>query len=466
VAGFALDKAIAAAQVAILARLLTPADFGLMAASAVVLLALLTVSEMGVEAALVTREKVDQSDLTVAWALSIGRGVLLAGLLWLLAEQAAAFFRSAELASLLRVYALALVIQGVQSPALAVLSRNLELHRRVRLDLARRIVEMVATIGLALWLRNAWALVCGQLIGFTVGCALSYWIAPFRPSLSLNRDSLQQFLRFGQHVNLTTIMIFCVTSGGELVVGRLLGTAALGIYQVALTLPALIGTRMAIMMHQVSLPAYSMLRSDRARLAKAFTVQMELAGLILVPLAAVVATMAPDLVTVLFGSRWHETVGPLRLLCVYAVCAGFSGIMASLHYGMDRPDIQRRIWTVQFVVYAVVMYPLTVGFGVTGAAAALMISYAVGLFLHVRFTHWVLGISVWPALASVGRVGLVAAVITSAWLLSLNLQVEPQAAWTVGMGAVVAVPIYALYLWRVEYPRLRKLWPGSAQSMV
>ena len=170
-----------------------PADFGLMAASAVVLLALLTLSEVGIEQSLVTRRDVNDTDLAVAWTLSISRALMLAVCLWIFADAIALFFRMPELASLLRVHSFALLIQGAQSPALAVLLRNLDLRGRVRLDLTRRVVEAVATISLAIWLRSPWALLWGQLIGFAVGCALSYVIAPFKPSLTLHRSSIACF---------------------------------------------------------------------------------------------------------------------------------------------------------------------------------------------------------------------------------------------------------------------------------
>src|SRR5574341_925101 len=151
--GFVLDKLIATAQLVILARLLTPADFGLMAASAVVVLALLMLSEVGMDTALASQRAVDQEDLAVAWTLGVGRGAVLAGLLWLTAEPIATFFRIEELAAFLRVHALALLLQGAHNPAMVLLLRNLDFRSRVQLDLTRRLIEAGTTLLLALWIR-------------------------------------------------------------------------------------------------------------------------------------------------------------------------------------------------------------------------------------------------------------------------------------------------------------------------
>jgi len=268
------------------------------------------------------------------------------------------FFRAPELEGLLRLHSLALLLQGLQSPALALLLRTLDLRQRVRLDLVRRGIEAVATIGLALWLHNAWAVIGGQLIGFALNSALSYRVAPFRPRLSLDRELLRPFLQYAKHLNLTTILIFGVTSGGEYVIGRMLGTAALGLYQIALALPTLIGTRLPLMMNRVSFPAYMLLERDRRATVRAFGLQFGVMGLLLLPLSAVLALSAPDVVGLLAGEQWREAAEPLRVLALFTLCCGLSVVMGALHYGLNHPEFQTRIWMVQFLIYAVLLVPL------------------------------------------------------------------------------------------------------------
>ncbi|MGH7255098.1 MAG: oligosaccharide flippase family protein [Nitrospirales bacterium] len=458
-AGFVLDKVIAALQLVVLARLLTPADFGLMAASAIVLMALMTVSEVGLEPALVARQaKVRREDLAVAWSLSLSRGCVLAAVLWVGAGVVADFFRMPALVPFLRVHAVALILQGAQSPALALLLRNLHLRQRVSLDLTRRVVEAAVTIGLALWLHSAWALLMGQLVGFGVGCVGSYVVAPFRPHLAWDVPALRRFLWYAKYANLTSLFAFGVVSGGEFVIGRVLGIEALGVYQVAMAIPMLIGVRASLMLNQISFPAYAMLRHDRAGMLRAFSLQIGLVGLLLVPLGAGLAVLAPELVPVLFGPRWLPTVEPLRILSLYAVGAGFAGVMSSLHYGLNRPDVQTRLWAIQFVVFAILIVPLTTRFGVSGAATALALSFGVAVMLNIVATVRLLGaesrIAFWP----LGRIGLLAGALAGIVVALRGLHPEPTPWWLLGAWLVVGVGTYALYLWWVEYPRLRALW--------
>ncbi|HKO31474.1 MAG TPA: oligosaccharide flippase family protein [Nitrospiraceae bacterium] len=455
--GFVLDKAIAAIQLMVVARLLVPADFGVMAASATIVLAFMTISELGLESALIAKAKVDRDDLAVAWTVAIARGAAMAVCLWATAEMIGQAMQMPQLASLLRVHAWVLVLQGLQSPAMAIVLKNLDFRWRVTMDLVRRVIETGAIIILTLWLRNVWALLLGQMVGMCVGSLLSFWVAPFRPRLSLHRPACNYFLRYGKHLNVTTLCIFGVMSGGELVIGRLLGQEALGFYQIALAIPLLLGVRATVLIHQISMPTYALLQQDRLGVARVFELQMGLIGLIFIPLAVAVAVLAPVIVPLAFGSQWLAIVDPLRMLCVYAVCAGYSSVMTALHYGANRPDLQMKSWGAQFLFYALVIVPMTMGFGLTGAAAALVASYVVGVVLQSMWTRSLIGTAVNATFWSLGKSSLLAAVLAGVILL-LSATATPPTTWVLISICLGGLGLYGWYLWSMEVPRLKVLW--------
>ncbi|NOT22227.1 MAG: oligosaccharide flippase family protein [Nitrospiraceae bacterium] len=457
-AGFVLDKIVAAIQLMVVARLLTPADFGVMAASATIVLAFMTISEVGLEAALIAKAKVDREDLSVAWTIALVRGAAMAACLWAAAEMIGQAMQMPQLASLLRVHAWLLVLQGLQSPAMAIVLKNLDLRRRVTLELVRRVIEAGTVITLALWFRNVWALLLGQMLGMCVGSLLSFWVAPFRPRLSLDRPARNYFMHYGKQVNLTTLCIFGVMSGGELVIGRILGQEALGFYQIALAIPLLLGVRATVLIHQISMPTYALLRGDRLGVARVFELQMGLVGLIFIPLSASIAVLAPVIVPLAFGSQWLDIVDPLRLLCVYAVCAGYSSVMTALHYGANRPDLQMKSWGAQFVFYALVIVPLTIGYGLTGAATALVVSYVVGVLLQSIGTRTLIGSASRAAFWSIGRGSLLAGLLAGIILLLSESSTTPLTSWGLVSACLGGIGTYSCYLWLVEVPRLKLLW--------
>lgn len=462
--GFLFDKVLAAVQLVVLARILTPADFGIMAASAAVLLAILTLGELGLESALIAKDTITEDDLATAWTVSALRGLVMAGGVWLVAGLVSDIMRMPLLEPLLRVHAWALIIQGLYSPGMAVLMKRLDLKGRVTLDVVRRTIEASVTLTIALIYRTVWALVIGQLVGLAVGCLLSFWISQFVPRWSLERTALSYLFRYGSRLNLTTICAFVVMTGGELVVGRLLGADALGMYQVALAIPLLIGARATALMQQISVPTYASLQQDQQGIARVFNLQVGLIGIIYLPLAMMIGSLSPVLVPVMFGPQWNGIIDSLTILCLYAVCSGYASVMASLHYGMRRPDLQMRCWVGQCLVYLALTVPMTNSFGVVGAALSLTVSYLFGFVLQAWTSRRLLGATghdTFLSLGCTGSLGLVAGVV----LTTIPAQRQVLVSWAPDILTLTITGVFIGYLWLIERPRLKALWNYQAHCV-
>lgn len=460
--GFLLDKVIAAVQLAILVRMLTPADFGLMAASAAILLAMLTISELGLESALITKEHVHEDDLTAAWTLSVARGVVMATVVWIMAGAISEVMRMPALESLLRVHAWALIIQGFQSPAVALMMKKLDMRRRVALDIVRRMIETGVTLTIAILYQTVWALVIGQLVGLTIASLLSFRIAPWNFCWSFNMSTVSYFVCYGKHLNLATLCAFGVMTGGELVIGRLLGPNALGFYQVALAIPLLIGARATALIQQLSVPTYASLHRDQLALVRVFDLQMGLIGIIYIPLAVMIGTLAPITVPVVFGRQWIGISDSLQVLCIYAICAGYASVMASLHYGLGRPDLQVRSWVAQCTLYVTMIMPMTTMFGVFGAAMSLTASYLLGAIVQAVDTRRLLGASINETFVSLGRTGLIG-FVAGVLLWTEVGRIHTPIPWTPEIVTIMMAGVFGWYLWTIERPRLQTLWNYQSQ---
>ncbi|RPH80241.1 MAG: hypothetical protein EHM80_05780 [Nitrospiraceae bacterium] len=457
-AGFAVEKGIAVLQLVILARLLVPGDFGLLVASAAVLLAVQTFSELGLEPAVIAKPDVKQEDLHVAWTLSVIRGLVLAGGLWMGADLIAVGMQIPELGLFLRVHTVGILLQSVQSPALFVLLKKLDLRRRVSFDLSRRVVESCVTIGLAWRWQSAWALLAGQLVAFLFGALLSHWIAPCRIRWSLNRASVQSLWSYGRYQNFTGWFLFTVMGGGDFVVGRLYGVTALGLYQVAMAIPIMIGIRAMSVISQISLPTYAMLQKDRPGAMRALNLHMSVTGMIVVPSALAVATLAPYLVPFLFGSVWAAAVDPLRVLCLFSIAAAFCSVMAAFHCGANHPELQTKIWAVMCACYVSAVVPFTMAWGLVGAAWAISLTFVIGLVLHVRATVQLLGREARPAFEPLRWAGGLVAFVVLGVLMSHTVPSMKQEHWPAVICGLAGVSVYGWYLWSREYSRLRTLW--------
>jgi O-antigen/teichoic acid export membrane protein len=247
-------------------------------------------------------------------------------------------------------------------------------------------------------------------------------------------------------------------SGGDLVIGRILGQEALGFYQIALAIPLLLGVRATVLIHQISMPTYALLQRDRLGVVRVFDLQMGLVGLIFIPLAVGVAVLAPVIVPLAFGPQWLAIVEPLRILCLYVVCAGYLSVMTALHYGANRPDLQLKSWGGQFLVYAMMLVPLTMGFGLTGSAIALVASYVVGVLLQGIGTRALIGTATGVTFRSAGRAFVLAGLLAGIILMMSGVPSTPPASWVLVSACLGGLGLYGWYLWAVEMPRLKVLW--------
>lgn len=456
--GFLFDKIVAAVQLMVVARILTPGDFGLMAASAAVLLAVQTFSELGLEPAVIAKPDLTEEDLRVAWTLSLIRGLVLSVGLWGVADVIAAGMQIPELGLFLRIHTLGILLQSVQSPALFVLLKRLDLRRRVSFDLGRRVIESSATIGLAWWWQSAWGLLGGQLVAFMFGALMSYRIAPFRLRWSLDRRSLQNLWSYGRYQNVTAWFLFTVMSGGDFIVGRLHGVAALGHYQLAMAIPMMIGIRAMGVISQISLPTYALLQKDVPGARRALSLQMSLTGMVVVPSAMAAAILAPYLVPFLFGPSWSAAADPLRVLSLFAIAAAFCSVMAAFHCGANHPQLQTRIWAVMCLCYVTTSIPFIMAWGLVGAAWAMVLTFMVGLVLNIRATVTLLGDEAWPAFDPLRWAGGLVAVVALGLVLSQTVPSMWMAQWLAAFCGFVGVSVYAWHLWAREYGRLRTLW--------
>jgi len=237
----------------------------------------------------------------------------------------------------------------------------------------------------------------------------------------------------------------------------LLGAEALGMYQVALAIPLLIGARATALMQQISVPTYASLQQDQLGVIRVFNLQIGLIGIIYIPLAVMIGTLSPVMVPVVFGPQWIEIVDPLKVLCLYAVCSGYASVMASLHYGMRRPDLQMRSWVGQCVLYLALIVPMTHWLGVFGAALSLTSSYLFGVALQAWESRRLLGSSSNDTFLSLTRTGSFG-VLVGMVLSTVHLQHQMFVPWTPEILGLVAIVLFGGYLWRIERPRLNALW--------
>lgn len=411
-----LDRSVGLISMLVLARVLTPADFGLVAMATALIAFVELFGWLGLEIALIQRPGATREHFDSAWTMNVLIGASVAFALLLCAWPLARFYDDGRLVALVAFLALGPLIQGCENIGVVAFRKELNFDREFRFLLSKRLLSFAITVSLALWLRSYWALAIGMVFGRLAGVAISYALHPFRPRWSLSRAG--DLLHFSLWLIAQNVFVYLKDRGPDFIVGKLAGAHALGMWSVANELSNLVGTELIQPMNRAALPAYSQLAEDRGALARAYLSAAGLVAVLVMPLVVGLAAVAPLVVAVLLGPQWHE-VGPLiSLLAFHGLTDVFLRTAASAVLASGRPVVYVKIYALQACVLLPLSFWLTRAYGVEGAVVA-TVGTAIGLLpLNATLVARALGVTARQLLATVWRPLLAAAVMYGVTVLA------------------------------------------------
>ena len=298
----------------VLSRLLTPDDYGVVGAALIIVGISAIFSQLGVGPAIVQRPDLEPRHLDTAFVLSVIFGLLTAGVIYGAAPLFALFFKMTALTPVLRALA---VIFPLTS--LSVVSESL-LQRDLRFDLIARaeIVSYflgggVVAIALAWAGWGAWSLVAGQISQMAVRTAMLFGLHVWRPHPAFDRTAARDLRDFSGGVTIARLANYVASMGDNVVVGRYLGAASLGVYSRAYQLmsaPAVLGGNV---LEKVLFPAMAKVQDQDARLAGIYRQGIRLLATLMLPGSAMIHILAPEIVRTMLGAKWEAVIFPLQV---------------------------------------------------------------------------------------------------------------------------------------------------------
>lgn len=319
-------RSIGIVSIMVLARLLTPEDFGIVAMNAATIGMIHVFSDMGIPM-MILREKSLTSKLChTAWTLQLLQGIAIALVLIAVAPLAVRYFGEPRLLDVVYVAAGMAVITGAESIGMVLVRRELDFAKDFRFNMYKRVIVFVVTIILAIILRDYWALIFGQVCGALGGLALSFGMHSYRPRLSLKHS--KRFLIFSLSIIPLSIGRFLVGKVDFLVVGRLSTTALAGSYQVIADLASMTTQEITAPVGRALFPSYAKLLDRPEELSAAFLRVFGSIAMICVPLGLGLSAVADDFVRVLLGDQWIDGVPLLQWLAVLSVAGALNRNMS------------------------------------------------------------------------------------------------------------------------------------------
>ena len=378
---YAGGKLLVLVSTAILARLLTPSDFGLVALALVFVTYAEVIADMGVAQALIylphRRSYADAAVvLSAAWSFALVLVALAA------APAVASFFGRPDVTPIFRVLSLSLLLNGVGQVPDALLRRDLRFRTQIAGNLARAAVQGVASVALAVAGLGPWAIVLGQLAG-EAAWAITLWaLVDYRPRRGFHRlvrADAKELVGYGAPAAGNALVLSLVFNVDYLIVGRRLGVRALGYYTLAFRIPQMLIIQVFYILSTVTFPLFARVRDSAERLRPGYLLAVKLQSAYGVLAGVALAVTAPDLVPLVFGDGWAPSIVPLRALALYALfrSLGIGGV--DLLKAVGRPALAFRLSLLRLAVVAPLLWFLApsgidaVAWGQAGAALALAV---------------------------------------------------------------------------------------------
>jgi len=370
----AVSQSLHLIKIIVLARLLSPNDFGLFGVALLSLAALETFSKTGFNAALIQKKGDIKPYLNTVWTIEVIRGISIAVILFFISPFIAEFFSVSETVPILRVIGLAAILKGLTNIAVTYFQKELDFKKFFKYQFLGAFADSIVTIIIAFFFQSVWALVIGLLAGNLVRLVMSYKVYSYRPKFKFDFLKLKELWGFGKWVLGSSVLVFLITHGDDIFVGKLLGVTALGFYQLAYLISNTPATEITHVISQVTFPAYSKFQNDIPRLRKACLKVLGVTAFFSFPIAGLIFVLAPDFTMIFLGEKWMPMVPAIQILGIWGLIRSIGATIGSVLHAIGRPGLATKAQFFLLILLIILIYPFTIRWGILGVSVAVTLS--------------------------------------------------------------------------------------------
>lgn len=384
------NRGLGLVRTIVLARLLLPEDFGIVGIAAVTISTVETFSQPGLGTALVQKKGNIVDYLDTAWTVSIIRALLIFAILYLLAPCVAYFFNTPQSESVLRVLVISVIIAGCRNTGVIYFQKDLNFRRQYIYEFSITLGNVVVAIPAAFILKSVWALVLGAIAGSMVRFTMSYVLHSYRPRLRFEKEKFCDLFGFGKWVLGSSILVFLITQGDDIFLGKMFGATALGFYQMAFMISNLPTTEISQVISHVTFPGYSKIQDDTPRFRNAYLKVLQLITFVAIPLAGGIFVLASEFVEFFLSQKWLPVVPIIRVLVWAGLIKAIMETTVPVFNAVGKPRIHTKWQLGNFLVLAMLIYPLSLLWGMIGISVAVLIGNTVAATGAIRGANQIL----------------------------------------------------------------------------
>lgn len=432
--GTVVERGLRLVRNMILARLVAPAEFGLVAVVFAALEAFEAFADVGVRQSVIHNKRGDEAEyLNAAWWFQVLRGLVLFVVGFIVAPWIGSFYDNPYLPALIRVAFAATLFFGFLSPRVYILEKNIQFGKYVFLTQGSGLLGTLVTLGIAFsGIRDARALVAGYVAEAGFRCLLSFTLCPFLPSLKIDREYLGDILTYARKMFGVPLLAVMAFQADVLALGKIVSPEQVGMYWLALQLSLQMNMIFSRVIYPILLPAFAEKQDNRHSIRSAAMKITSYTTVIGVPTVTFLVVCAGPVLSIMYGSQYGKVAIPFGLLSAYALVRIQGSILSQIYFAVGKPYLQRRFVILRIIILVCLLYPGIKLFGLVGAAAVVLLANFIGLCMQViwmnkliglRFGEYVLG---WVPGISLAIIGLAPQILLRTFcreMLILNIGV-------------------------------------------
>ena len=360
--------------VAILARLLSPDDFGLLGMATVFTYFISIFNEMGISSALI--QKQDLSDIhysSVFW-LNIVTGILLTVVTIVIAPLISDFYDKPMLLNILKVISVSFIVASVGVVQQTILTQKMEFRKLAVIEISSLIVGGVIGIGCAYKGLGVWSLVF-QLVAFTATNALLLWsFSEWRPKFLFSLNAIKDIFHFSMNMTGFTVVNYFSRNIDYLLIGKFLGAQALGYYTLAYKLMIYPLMNVSWVISKVMFPAFSQIQGNLQKVRDAYTRMIKAISLVTFPMMLVLFVITNEFIVIFFGGKWQPVIPLIRILCFCGIIQSINTTVGNIILSQGRAALQLKLGIIGTIVISLAIV-VGLQWGIYGVALSYTIIY-------------------------------------------------------------------------------------------
>lgn len=369
----------------ILARLLSPEDYGIIAMPLVFLAIAQCFIDSGFSGALIRKPDLTEDDLSTAFYFNIGVGVVCYVLLFLTSPLIADFYHTPILANLLKVTALATLFNPLCAVQQAILTRKIDFRTQAIVSLTGAIISGFIGLGMAFDGFGVWSLVCQQVGGYVIRTILLWIMVKWKPKKIWSKESFKYLWGFGSKMLGSGLLDTTYNNIYPIVIGKFFSAIDLGNYTRAQQFSTLPSSNITGVLQRVTFPVLSSIQNEDDRLAKNYRKILKLSAFVIFPLMLLLSAIADPLIRVLLTSKWEGCIILLQLICFNMMWYPIHSINLNLLTVKGRSDLFFRLEVIKKII-GIIILCVTIPHGIIWMVSGGIVSSLFALIVNTYYT--------------------------------------------------------------------------------